>query len=103
MTQCGQVKEAGIGNRLRVVYLPPLSDMVGTRLEEKIVPRGATLAGLIDCLGRSHGPAFTGLFYREGRWDPRVGIFINGRPEHRPEKELPSGAEIALLPVVAGG
>lgn len=90
-------------SRLRVVYLPPISDMVGTGGEDIILPAGSTLADLICQLERRHGEIVTGLFYIKGKWDPQVGILIKGRLERDPQRVLPGEAEIALLPTLAGG
>ena len=88
---------------MRVVYLPPLSDMVGTGWEDIILPAGSTLADLIFHLGRRHGEIVPNLFYQKGKWDPQVGILIKGRLERNPERVLTGENEITLLPPLAGG
>lgn len=90
--------------QVSILYLPPLSDLVGTGREIINLPPGATMDILIAKLAERHGSKLMGLFYDpSGAWRPKIGIFVNARAAMSPGHKLPPSGEVALVPPLAGG
>lgn len=88
------------------VTLPaPLASALGVSRELKV--RAPNLRELIKALGERYGAALTQkLLDQEGRLNPIINIYVNGRNVRFTgglETPLKEGDKISILPAVAGG
>jgi len=87
------------------VTLPaPLASALGVSRELKI--QAQNLRELIKALGERCGTALTQKLDHEGKLNPIVNIYINGRNVRFTgglETPLKEGDKISILPAVAGG
>jgi molybdopterin synthase catalytic subunit len=80
--------------RVRVLYFAVVRERIGRAEEEVELPAGATVASLLDELGRRHPPV--------AALRRQLQVAQN-RETARPEALLADGDELALIPPVAGG
>lgn len=70
------------------------------------LPAGATLGAALDLLAADHPALDRRLRTEQGTLRRYVNFYVNGEECRRlggPDTQLPSGAEIQVIPSVAGG
>jgi molybdopterin converting factor small subunit len=84
-------------------YYNIVADLLGQREEQRVLPPGTTLRGLIQALG-AESPSFRGLALAD---DKRPGehlrVFRNGQVVVDLDSVLADGDEIRLFPTISGG
>lgn len=94
---------------LAVQLHPPLNNTAGRERVDLVLPKPATIGGVLVDLVERFGPDFRRhLFDTEGRLIPAWCVFVNGRPVqlNRPESlatTVQDGDELSIILNIAGG
>lgn len=96
-------EEQSVALRVSVKYYNIVADFLGRREEQRLLPAGTTVRGLVEALASESAP-FHRLVYTSGKQvGGQVRLFRNGEAVLDLDEPLADGDELRIFPVIAGG